>query len=100
MRERHVGLYHPLSPTFLCSIAEKSNIESTAVTIQAYVSPIRWWTCAQRCDITIPLLFFLYLRDTQSREVRRKVDGYKRLLTMGMREEDRKREQHFDDIHR
>lgn len=51
----------------------------------------------ERYDTTMPLLFFSYPRDTQTEEVRRKVDGYKLLLMTGMREEDRKGEQHFDD---
>lgn len=50
-------------------------------------------------DTTAPLVLFIYLSDTQTEEVRRKVDGYKQLLmTVMMSEEDRKGEQHFDDI--
>lgn len=52
----------------------------------------------ERYDVTMLLLFFSYPRDTQTEEVRRKVDRYKLLLMTGMREEDREGEQHFDDI--
>lgn len=41
---------------------------------------------------------FGYPGDAQTEEVRRKVDGYKLLLKTGMLEEDRKGEQHFDDV--
>lgn len=50
------------------------------------------------CDKLMSLLFFGYLGDTQTVEVRRKADGYKLLVMTKMREDDRKEEQHFDDI--
>lgn len=72
-RERYIGigLYHPLPlylSVFRCSRVEKGDNSLTALT-------------TGMCQM--PLLFFGYPLETQTIEVRRKVDGYRLLLMTG-----------------
>lgn len=83
-----VCLYHPHSPTFLCSTALRSQQHKSVKNVKSQL-----WDGT----MTTPLLYVTEW-ETQTVAVRRKADGYKLLLMTRMREKDRKGEQHFDDI--
>lgn len=94
----HVGVYHPLSPTFLCSLAQVT-VNSL---LQMKLVSLVWendtcahiYMCGKR---NITRVCFLLLETHTQGEVRRKVDGYSCCLMSGCND-DRNRKQHFDDI--